>query len=339
MALCCIYFYYRSLEASSIIDKFRETAGYIFFFVSVIYLQSRGAVLSILLGTFISSWHLKGKRYAIRYISFLLGIMAFMALKNDLLKFNEVKSYARPLIWFSALKSAMAFPIFGSGMGTFGSVFEIFKFPYFDGSFYYEHYTEHAHSEILQLLSGAGFVALFVFLFALYRSVLKHFDGKNIYSILALSLFAQAVFDVIFYLPFLWILFFALIGLSEKKQNTAPVSDIYKYFSFFFFFIVSWFGITYKNENIMHTRQEAAKIIEDSKKNPFRVSAGAEIFEKKFPYSPYFPVIYSRYLFLAGEKEKAREEALKAAKIEPGFDEARVLLEEIKEKDVLVSKK
>lgn len=339
MALCCIYFYYRSLEANSLMDKFRENSGYIFFFLTVIYLQSRGAILSIFLGIFIASWYLKGKAYSIRYISFLLGIMAFVAFKNDLLKFHEIKSYARPLIWFSALKSALAFPVFGTGIGTFGAAFEVFKFPYFDGSFYYDHYTEHAHSEILQILSGAGFLSLFIFLFAFYKSVLKHFDGKNIYSILALSLFVQATFDVIFYLPFLWILFFALVGLSEKRQYATINSDIYRYFFFAFFFLASFGATMYKNEDMPYSRQDAVKIIENSKKNPFRISAAAEIFEKKFPYSPYFPVIYSRYLFLAGEKEKAREEALKAAKIEPGFDEARVSLEEIGKKDILVSKK
>lgn len=328
-AVCCVYFYRRALAADSFLDKFKENAAYFFFLFGVLLLNSRGGILALFTGIFISAWQIKGRGYAIRYFSILALLFLILSRGHDFFKFYESRSYARPLIWMVSVKAALASPLFGFGPGDFGRVFELFKFPYFDGSFYYAHYTEHAHSELLEILSSSGFIGLFLFALALKSSLFSRFNSRGLYAVLALTVFIQSIFDVIMYLPFLWLIFFAFLGLSDSCDeggNREINFPLLKEVFFAVFFLVGASGLFYADADFPKNRQQAASLIEDSSINPFRFSAAAEIFEKKFPYSAYFPYIYAQYLMKAGDNEKARQMLLKSASLEPVFPEAKNLL-------------
>lgn len=328
-AVCCVYFYRRALAADSFLDKFKENAAYFFFLFGVLLLNSRGGILALFTGIFISAWQIKGRGYAIRYFSILALLFLMLARSYDFFKFYEARSYARPLIWMVSLKAAWASPLFGFGPGDFGRVFELFKFPYFDGSFYYAHYTEHAHSELLEILSGSGFIGLFLFALALRASLFSRFNSRGLYAVLALTILVQSIFDVIMYLPFLWIIFFAFLGLSDSSEaelNKGANFPFLKEAFFAIFFLAGAAGLFYASADFPRNSQQAVSLIEDSSLNPFRVSAAAEIFEKKFPYRAYFPYIYAQYLMKAGYNEKAREIALKSASLEPVFSGPRNIL-------------
>ncbi len=147
------------------------------------------------------------------------------------LKLSDPRAFARPLIWISALKAAAASPLLGWGPGLFGEIFELFKFPYFDGVAFYGHSTLHAHSELLNLAVEAGFPAAVFFALTAGAALLTGGVRKLPLKLCALAVFLQAGVDMIFYSGAVSLLFWGSLGFSaDRSVGAAPLSGRLKTF-------------------------------------------------------------------------------------------------------------
>lgn len=147
------------------------------------------------------------------------------------LKLSDPRAFARPLIWASSFKAAAASPLLGWGPGLFGEIFELFKFPYFDGIAFYGHSTLHAHSELLNLAAEAGFPAAVLFALAAGAALLAGGPKKLPLKLCALAVFLQAGTDMIFYSGAVSLLFWGSLGFAaERPAGAAALSGRVKLF-------------------------------------------------------------------------------------------------------------
>ncbi|MEW5951018.1 MAG: O-antigen ligase family protein [Elusimicrobiota bacterium] len=316
-SICTLYFYQKSLTADSFSEKIREISVYACFFLASLLFNSRGAFLGLSLGIIYISYFTKGKKTALYSAGTLIAVFMFLAYKNDLLKLSEMKSYARPYIWLTALKASFHYPIWGAGSGMFGEVFEKFKFPYFTDGFYYAHSSAHAHSEIFQVLAEFGIPGLAIFFWGLNRSFFTGFNRGGIYKAMALCLMIHGLFDVIFYLPVFWIFLFAFFALSQEEkqseQHPAPTFFAKLFFAFSFFAALGFFYFRPQLNISASTQKE----IDITGVNAFKSAAYCEIFSEKYPKNWLFPYVSYKFYSLTGLKEKAAENAAKAYSLEP----------------------
>ena len=116
--------------------------------------------------------------------------------------------------------------LFGSGFGTFGSVFTKFKLASFNANpNWYVPFTQ-SSSFVLELLATTGILGLLSFLFLLFR-VVSHPSTKK-KNPLFLGLVVLAL--VSFFLPFSFIeigLLFVLLGIFATVQGTIDTSSYY----------------------------------------------------------------------------------------------------------------
>lgn len=138
-----------------------------------------------------------------------------------LLKLGDPRAFARPRLWGAAWEAAQASPLLGWGPGLFGSVFEQFKFPYFDGLSYYGHSTLHAHSEVLNLAAEAGLPAAFLFVCAAGAGLLSGWRERLPLKLCALAALLQGSGDMIFYSGAVSLLFWGSLGFSLQAKEPA----------------------------------------------------------------------------------------------------------------------
>ncbi len=138
---------------------------------------------------------------------------------EGLLKFHDPRAFARPLIWGTALRAAAASPLLGWGPGLFDRVFELFKFPYFDGVSFYGHNTLHAHGELFNLAAEAGFPAALLFLAAAISGIFRGGREQLPLKLCTLAVFLQGGLDIVFYSGAVSLLFWGSLGILSAKEG------------------------------------------------------------------------------------------------------------------------
>ena len=124
--------------------------------------------------------------------------------------------------WLDTLKIGRDFPVFGTGMGTFGSISSMYKTSAIQNLFTY------AHNDCLQLLSEVGlvgciFVSLFfIFYFiAVFKMWFKRHDSYVVCLVLGgiASIFAILLYSILdfnLHIPAHALLFFVIMGLVYR---------------------------------------------------------------------------------------------------------------------------
>ncbi|OGS53570.1 MAG: hypothetical protein A3J79_07305 [Elusimicrobia bacterium RIFOXYB2_FULL_62_6] len=191
--------------------------------------NSRGAFLAAAAAVCFLLWLKKGLVPALSLAGALVLAAALLPAEQLgwFLKLRDPRSLERIGIWTSALGGITAQPVFGSGLGLFERVFELFKFPFYNGISYYGHSTLHAHSELLNLAAEAGLPAAALLAWAWVAGVLR---GKGAgagprdaaLKAFAVALFAQAAVDIVFYSGAVQLCFFGTLGLLAPR---APAEE------------------------------------------------------------------------------------------------------------------
>ncbi len=314
-SVCALIFFNIAAAGDSFFEKFKAYFVFAAFFILISVFNSRAAFLAVCAASLYISYFRQGKSKAI-YWGILFGfVFIYLAFHNDLLKLKEAKSYARPLIWITALKAAWYGPLWGFGSGLFSRAFEMFKFPYFENGFYYMHFTAHSHSQPLQILAETGFTGLFFFLWGLKKDFYDNFKTGSVYIAAVLYLLIHGLFDVLFYLPFFWLCLFACLGLLSKAGTEENLR-----FSFskaaFFFAIMSGLGFFQSVKEPLDSKA-AARTAGFRSVNAFRTAAYCEIYRRDFPKDWIYPYFLSKFYYLAGQNEKAGQLAVEAYSLEP----------------------
>lgn len=158
-----------------------------------------------------------------------LGLAAAAALAllppsvwTEILKLRDARAFARPLLWGSALRAAAASPLLGWGPGLFGKVFELFKFPYFDGVSFYGHSTLHAHGEVFNLAAEGGFPAAAFFLLAAAQGLSSDGLKRLPLKLCALAALLEGSVDMIFYSGAVSLLFWGSLGYGAAGRADFP---------------------------------------------------------------------------------------------------------------------
>lgn len=124
--------------------------------------------------------------------------------------------------WLDTLKIGRDFPVFGTGLGTFGSISSMYKTSAIQNLFTY------AHNDCLQLLSEVGlvgciFVSLFfIFYFiAVFKMWFKRHDSYVVCLVLGgiASIFAILLYSILdfnLHIPANALLFFVIMGLVYR---------------------------------------------------------------------------------------------------------------------------
>jgi len=191
---------------------------------------SRGALLAAYISAAAGLGLLRRWRSLAALLIALLALAAFLSAPalESLFKVSDPRAFARPQLWASALRAAAASPLLGWGPGLFGEVFEIFKFPFFDGISFYGHSTLHAHSEFLNLAAEAGFPAALLFLLAAGSVLLTGGVKKLPLKLCALTVLVQAGADMIFCSGAVSLLFWGSLGFSAERPGGEGLRRKYK---------------------------------------------------------------------------------------------------------------
>ncbi len=190
-------------------------------FGAVAALNSRGAVLAAW-GSLVWALFSSGKNRAA--IAALLAPLLLAALlpREQLyyfLKLGDPNAYRRLDIWASAVSAFAARPVAGWGPGGFSQVFEVFKFPAFNGISFFGHSTPHAHSEPLQLLAETGLPGAALYLGAFWLSFRR--ASAKAPAAAALFLFLHSLVDGIFYAWGLQLLMLAFLAGAAGAASIA----------------------------------------------------------------------------------------------------------------------
>jgi O-antigen ligase len=328
-SICAIYFYHSFLNKEELWPKILNLLAFSAFFFSIILLNSRGSFLALFFLMTITSYIYLKKKYFKIYLGVFLLLFVSLLYFYDPFKISEPNSYMRPYIWLSSLKAILNYPLTGIGPGFFEYAFSKFKFAYFDGASFYNHTTVHAHSEILNIAVESGILGVFLFIYSLYKTLLVDMDFKNIFSLMALSLLIQSLFDLIFYSSFMWIIFFSLLALSKHredfKEKLKPKSSALISISLIVLMLIPKF---LKNYNLEFCDMKAIdnELISD---NSARKTALSDIYINFYPKDIRFYYTCAYYYHLTGNDDIAKKYLLKLLFIEPYNKEALKLLYDI----------
>ena len=128
--------------------------------------------------------------------------------------------------WLDILKIWRDFPIFGTGLGTFGNISAMYKSSFLQNSFIY------AHNDYLQLLSETGIVGLFsislFFIFYFYAVLKSWLERRDSYVICVVlgglasifSILAYSFLDFNLHIPATALLFFVILGLVYRLSHS-----------------------------------------------------------------------------------------------------------------------
>lgn len=185
---------------------------------------SRGAALAAFLSAAAGLAVTRRWKWLAALFSAGLALAAFLPASawEGLFKIADPRAFERPRLWGAALEAAASRPLLGWGPGLFGRVFEVVKFPYFDGLSFYGHSTLHAHSEILNLAAEAGFPAAIFFLLTAAAGLASGGGGKLPLKLCALTVLLQGSADMIFYSGAVSLLFWGSLGFSSGGGTTVP---------------------------------------------------------------------------------------------------------------------
>lgn len=232
------------------------------------------------------------------------------------LKLDDPKAYARPLIWGAALKAAAASPLLGWGPGSFGSVFEIFKFPYFDGVGYYGHSTLHAHSELLNLAAEAGFPAAIAFFAVALWLIVKGGRENLPFRLFALALLIQASVDIVFYSGAVLLLFWGSLGFAAGWHSGAAGGRAK----------ILLAGLCCAGLALSVAFGKAGEAVRDPGGGPVKRLAEARRAALLSPKDPFAQARPAALFAAAGEKEGNEAALRRALELEPNFAAVRLSL-------------
>lgn len=201
--------------------------GALFMAGAVALLNSRGALLA---GWASLAWAFfgSGRRragWAVLLSPLLLAILLPQERLGSLLKLGDPHAYRRLDIWGTALAAFAERPLSGWGPGSFRYVFEVFKFPAFNGVSFFGHSTVHAHSEPLHLLAETGLPGAALYVSAFWVSFRR--SAGSVLAVPALFLFLHSCVDGIFYAWGLQLLMLACLagaaGARFPSEEVRPV--------------------------------------------------------------------------------------------------------------------
>lgn len=280
---------------------------------------SRGALAAAFLAGGAGLW-LSGRRRALAlYLAAAAAAAALLphSVLEEMLKLHDPKAFARPRMWGAALQAAAASPLLGWGPGSFESVFEIFKFPYFDGIARYWHTTKHAHGELFNLAAEGGFPAALLFAAsALFRRGRERLGLK----LALLAVFAQASVDMVFYSGAVSLLFWGTLGVITAPDAPAPGP---RRLPGALLAAAALAGLS------------AWMVAGEARRGappgayPEAALAGARIAALDSPRNPLPAAAAAGLLMAAGDADGAAREYLRALELEPNFSRARLGLAEI----------
>ncbi|OGS10926.1 MAG: hypothetical protein A2285_05240 [Elusimicrobia bacterium RIFOXYA12_FULL_57_11] len=184
---------------------------------------SRGALLA----AFLSSAAALALTRSARGLALLVcgALAAFLLLPEaflgGLVKLQDARAFERPRLWGAALEIAAEYPFFGAGPGLFERAFEIFKFPYFDGTAFYGHSTLHAHGELFNLAAEAGVPAAVFFVSAFVAALWRGAKRSPPLAACALAVFIQGSADIVFHSGAVALLFWGTLGFLAPRAGDA----------------------------------------------------------------------------------------------------------------------
>lgn len=156
------------------------------------------------------------------FLILFLGIIGFRPVIAELKTIIGHRSLERLHIFKDTLRIIGDFPLFGTGLGTFGEIFGKYK------TFASQSHYSFAHSEPLQLLAEtgmAGFVSLTIFFFMYFKEVFRGwlkrhnrfalFAGSGIF-IGVFSAALHSCLDFPFHTPANALLFFVMLALLYR---------------------------------------------------------------------------------------------------------------------------
>ena len=292
----------------------------LFFLVFLLYINSRSSYVSI----FISLIFLSKDKIRFFLYSICMFLFLFLILPHDfliyILKLNDPNSYMRPYIWFSAIKGFLKNPLFGNGI-DFKYIFEMYKFPYYDGVNYYNHSTIHSHNEFLNILAEYG-----VLYFLIYISIIiEAFRFKNIYiKIMILNFTIFSFFDIVLKVPFLNLFYFSILGLGMERNN-GKFLNFRKIFIISVLFLIFSFNGFYLKETGHIKYNETIEIIT----SPHRKAALSRYFLSFYPYDPFLYYNLALYYHNIERYDLAEIFLKKLITIEPNFNQALLMYSDL----------
>jgi O-antigen ligase len=168
--------------------------GVIIMIVGLLVSTSRMGILSLLMSFSLIALLFRdptgGNRiYRVPALIFGLAMLwsAFMGLDVVISRFFSVAKglQSRWPIWVDTVQILRDFPVFGTGLGTFASIFPVYR------SFHIRGIATHAENDFLQLISDTGFLGagllLVLFAFLIFRAIwaihdLPHSTGRRYIS-------------------------------------------------------------------------------------------------------------------------------------------------------------
>lgn len=200
-----------------------------------IFLFSRGAFLSLFCGlTFllISNW----KKVILPFCYLIaFGFFLTLALPKTMSalasKTESIPDNTRIIVWKTSLKSFSKKPILGWGIGSYGQIYQLNKFPIESDIGQYEKTTNFAHNEFFEVAVEMGIIGFLSFLWLVLSILregfasLKKTEEGNWTNFAALGsiivLLTHSFFDFNLHLPILSLLliFFSAILIRTKDES------------------------------------------------------------------------------------------------------------------------
>ena len=156
-------------------------------------------------------------------VLFILLFMLLLSLRQDsIFNFHDPNNsvVSRYNYWMGAFNIIKKYPLFGTGLGTFGNMYREFKLPGWGN-------TEYAHNFYLQFTSETGLIGLISVLF-LFFVILKMMVKNCSYTgiVVAVSGFLiHNIVDFDFYMWELNIIFWFLVGLGISSDISGNMQD------------------------------------------------------------------------------------------------------------------
>lgn len=212
-------------------------------FIAECFLFSRGILIA--LGCGLLALFIPNRKKIVVPLSIFVALGLLFILSSPYVRqgfVNEIVSSlynTRITIWKSAITAFLRKPIFGWGMGSFGQVYQLYKFPIGSDIGQYEKTTRFAHNEFLHIAVEMGVCGLLAYLWlisAILKSSYKQLknsketDWKVVAAFAVLvSLIIHSFFDFNLHLPLLSFLFVFLsavaIPVSESAEDRLKISD------------------------------------------------------------------------------------------------------------------
>ena len=138
-------------------------------------------------------------------------------------------------VWKDTLKIFMDFPLFGTGLNTFSSIFYKYKTVFGSGKMFFTH-AENDYVETLAEVGTLGFIPLLILVVLSSNNILRNFRQQNdplrvgmlaggISSIAAIS--TGAFTDFVFHIPAIGLTFICIVFISspELKNSLTLIID------------------------------------------------------------------------------------------------------------------